>query len=54
MINIGTYRQETEGRQEVSGITRQSLRSVLMQDFESCKNAGKIIKNDIQTCLAIW
>ena len=44
---IGTYRQGTGRRPEVSGITSPSLHSIPMKDLESCNKAGEKITNEI-------
>ncbi len=44
---IGTYRQGPGSRPEVSGITSPSLHSIPMRDFETCKEAGEKISNEI-------
>ena len=44
---IGTYRQGSSRRPEVSGITSPSLHSIPMKDLETCKMAGEKITNEI-------
>ena len=44
---IGTYRQGSGRRPEVSGITSPSLHSIPMKDLDTCKKAGEKITNEI-------
>ena len=44
---IGTYRQGSGSRPEVSGITSPSLHSIPMQDLNSCNKAGEKITKEI-------
>ena len=44
---IGTYRQGSGSRPEVSGITSPSLNAIKMKDLETCKKAGYKISNEI-------
>ena len=44
---IGTYRQGSGRRPEVSGITSPSLHSIPMKDLETCNKAGEKITNEI-------
>ena len=44
---IGTYRQGSGRRPEVSGITSPSLHSIPMKDLDTCKKAGQKITNEI-------
>ena len=44
---IGTYRQGTGGRPEVSGITSPSLHSIPMRDLDTCNKSGEKITNEI-------
>ncbi len=38
---IGTYRQATGSRSEVSGLTSPSLHSIPMKDLDTCNKAGE-------------
>jgi len=44
---IGTYRQGSGRRPEVSGITSPTLHSIPMKDLETCHKAGEKITNEI-------
>ena len=44
---IGTYRQGSGRRPEVSGITSPSLHSIPMKDLDTCNKAGEKITNEI-------
>ena len=44
---IGTYRQGSRSRPEVSGITSPSLHSIPMKDLDTCNKAGEKIANEI-------
>ena len=44
---IGTYRQGSGERPEVSGITSPSLHSITMKDLDTCNKAGEKITNEI-------
>ena len=44
---IGTYRQGSEGRPQVSGIRSPSLHSIPMKDLDTCNKAGEKITNEI-------
>ena len=44
---IGTYRQGSGRRPEVSGITSPSLHSIPMKDLNTCNKAGEKITNEI-------
>ena len=44
---IGTYRQGSGSRPEVSGITSPSLHSIPMKDLDSYNEAGEKITNEI-------
>ncbi len=44
---IGTYRQGSGSRPEVSGITSPSLHSIPMKDLDRCNEAGEKITNEI-------
>ena len=44
---IGTYRQGSRSRPEVSAITSPTLHSIPMKDLDTCNKAGEKISNEI-------